>query len=101
MVGDLKILPQKLVNVKSAKKDEIMENPKTIAFAEEINRELSGRGRLLLRKSGTEPLIRIMVEAPTDEEIDEVIEKTKAYLDAYTDLREEVKNDFAKRDHGA
>ena len=85
MVGDLKILPQKLVNVKSARKDEIMENPKTIAFAEKINEELSGRGRLLLRKSGTEPLIRIMVEAPDDDEIDAVIEKTREYLDSYTD----------------
>ncbi|MCR5418983.1 MAG: phosphoglucosamine mutase [Lachnospiraceae bacterium] len=81
MVGDLKILPQKLVNIRSDKKDEIMEDPETIAFAEKVNEEMAGRGRLLLRKSGTEPLIRIMVEAPTDEEIDEVIEKTKVFLE--------------------
>ncbi|MCR4690431.1 MAG: phosphoglucosamine mutase [Lachnospiraceae bacterium] len=82
LVGDLKILPQKLVNVKSEKKDEIMETPATIAFAEKINAELEGKGRLLLRKSGTEPLIRIMVEAPDDQTIDDVIERTKAYLDS-------------------
>ncbi|MBO4337425.1 MAG: phosphoglucosamine mutase [Lachnospiraceae bacterium] len=83
MVGDLKILPQKLVNVKSDRKDEIMADPKTKAFADKVNEELEGRGRLLLRKSGTEPLIRIMVEAPTDAEIDEVIDKTKAFLDEF------------------
>ena len=83
MVGDLKILPQKLVNVKSDRKDEIMEHPDTKAFADAINKELGDAGRLLLRKSGTEPLIRIMVEASDDATIDDVIERTKAYLDAF------------------
>jgi phosphoglucosamine mutase len=46
-----------------------------VAVREAIEREqsnLNGRGRVLVRPSGTEPLIRVMVEAPSDHETDEV-----------------------------
>ncbi|HEY7961353.1 MAG TPA: hypothetical protein VID29_05470 [Solirubrobacteraceae bacterium] len=38
----------------------------------EAERELTGRGRVLVRPSGTEPLVRVMVEAPTDDEAERV-----------------------------
>jgi phosphoglucosamine mutase len=41
----------------------------------EAERELAGRGRVLIRPSGTEPLVRVMVEAPTDQEAHEVCER--------------------------
>jgi phosphoglucosamine mutase len=67
-------LPQRLVNVR-------VSDPKALAGAEEVwdavdsaNRSLEGRGRVLVRSSGTEPLIRIMVEAPGDDECEEIVQ---------------------------
>ena len=47
-----------------------------LAFVDKVNEEFNGKGRLLLRASGTEPKVRIMVEAATEEECDQCIEKT-------------------------
>jgi phosphoglucosamine mutase len=66
-------LPQKLVNVRMA--DRAALAAATAASREAIEREsaaLEGRGRVLVRPSGTEPLVRVMVEAPTEEEADTV-----------------------------
>jgi phosphoglucosamine mutase len=66
-------LPQKLVNVRLA--DRAALDAAVAATADEVAREhaaLSGRGRVLVRASGTEPLVRVMVEAPTAEEADAV-----------------------------
>lgn len=63
----LKIYPQLLTNVKVSDKDAVINDEKVQAAKEEACKELNGDGRVLLRKSGTEPLIRVMVEAGTDE----------------------------------
>ena len=74
---DLKIFPQLLVNVKVTDKDMIMNNDKVLAVSEKVSEALGNEGRLLLRPSGTEALIRVMVEAKTDElckkYVDEVV----------------------------
>jgi phosphoglucosamine mutase len=57
------IYPQVLKNVRVLDKDAVMNDADILARADEINRELGANGRLLLRSSGTEPLIRVMVEA--------------------------------------
>jgi phosphoglucosamine mutase len=63
-------LPQRLVNVRVRDKS-AFEGAETVAEAVQVeDRALSGRGRVLVRASGTEPLVRVMVEAPTDEEAD-------------------------------
>jgi phosphoglucosamine mutase len=61
-------LPQVLVNVKVADRDAIAGATAVWDAVERENAELKGRGRVLLRPSGTEPLVRVMVEAPVDEE---------------------------------
>ncbi len=64
----LQLYPQVQYAVQVADKDAVMENPKLQALLQEIQRELEGKGSLLVRKSGTEPVIRVGVEAETKEE---------------------------------
>ena len=61
------MFPQLLQNVRVEDKKVIMENEKVLALNEKIAKELGDEGRILLRESGTEPVIRVMVEAATDE----------------------------------
>lgn len=63
----LTIFPQLLVNVKVSSKEAVMQDADIQALNEKISNELGSDGRLLLRQSGTEPLIRVMVEAESDE----------------------------------
>ncbi|WP_311492318.1 phosphoglucosamine mutase [uncultured Anaerococcus sp.] len=67
LVRDLKIYPQVLINVRVKDKNTVLDNEKVRASVEKIERELENSGRVLVRKSGTEPLIRVMVEAETEE----------------------------------
>jgi phosphoglucosamine mutase len=60
---DLVMYPQVLINVRvTGKAAELLERPAVIAVTAEAEQALSGRGRVLLRPSGTEPLLRVMVE---------------------------------------
>jgi phosphoglucosamine mutase len=68
-------LPQRLVNIRAADRaalSEAMDDPGVQAAIEREHAVLSGRGRVLVRASGTEPLIRVMVEAPSRQETDDV-----------------------------
>ncbi|WP_078578410.1 phosphoglucosamine mutase [Salipaludibacillus agaradhaerens] len=67
--------PQKLVNVRVADKNALHNNS---IIADEINiveSEMNGEGRVLVRPSGTEPLVRVMAEAPTVELCDKYVDK--------------------------
>ena len=68
-------LPQKLVNVKVADREALAGAAAVWAAVEREEQALEGRGRVLLRPSGTEPLVRVMVEAPSAEEADAVCER--------------------------
>jgi phosphoglucosamine mutase len=73
--GVMKKLPQRLVNIRAADRATLtaaIDDEEVRAAIEREQSALSGRGRILVRASGTEPLIRVMVEAPTEEETDEV-----------------------------
>lgn len=67
LFNSLTIYPQLLVNVKVSSKDAVMNDADVVKLNDEIAAELGDDGRLLLRQSGTEPVIRVMVEAATDE----------------------------------
>jgi phosphoglucosamine mutase len=71
-VEPFKRLPQKLENVRVADRGAIEGATELWSAVEEENRKLEGRGRVLVRASGTEPLLRVMVEAPDTEECDAV-----------------------------
>jgi phosphoglucosamine mutase len=68
-------LPQVLVNVEVADREAINAAAAVWEAVEQEEKALEGRGRVLLRPSGTEPLVRVMVEAPTNEEADSVCER--------------------------
>ena len=65
LVKDLKIYPQVLKNVKVVDKDGALADPDVKASVKRVAEELGDNGRILLRKSGTEPVLRVMVEAAT------------------------------------
>ena len=68
-------LPQRLVNIRAPDRATLtaaIENGEVRAAIEHAQQQLEGRGRVLVRASGTEPLVRVMVEAPTDDETDAV-----------------------------
>ena len=67
LVRDLKIYPQVLINVRVKDKNTVLDNENVKASVEKIEKDLKDSGRVLVRKSGTEPLIRVMVEAETEE----------------------------------
>ncbi|WDE03235.1 phosphoglucosamine mutase [Thalassomonas viridans] len=62
-------LPQVLVNVRYNGDSDPLKAEAVAASVHEVNEKLTGRGRVLLRKSGTEPVIRVMVEGPELEEV--------------------------------
>ncbi len=65
-------LPQRLVNVRVGDRRALEQAPEVAAAVRSAEQDLAGRGRVLVRPSGTEPLVRVMVEAPTEEEAHEV-----------------------------
>jgi len=62
---DLKIYPQVLKNVKVKSKPDAQNDPEVQKAVAEVAEKLGESGRILVRESGTEPVIRVMVEAPS------------------------------------
>jgi len=75
-------LPQRLVNVTVAERGGLDNAVAVHAAIDVESRGLEGRGRVLVRASGTEPLIRVMVEAPDQTECDEVTARLVAMVTA-------------------
>lgn len=67
LAGEMKKFPQVLVNVKVSDKQTVMNHPRLAEIMQKIKTEMNGDGRLLVRPSGTEPLIRVMAEAATEQ----------------------------------
>ena len=63
----VKIFPQLLINVRVKDKTVVLDDADVKAAVEKVTSDLEGNGRALVRPSGTEPVIRVMVEAPTEE----------------------------------
>jgi phosphoglucosamine mutase len=68
-------IPQRLVNVPVANRDAAMDSAELAAAIVRESDELEGRGRVLVRPSGTEQLVRVMVEAPSQEETDAICDR--------------------------
>jgi len=77
LAAEVTIYPQKLVNVRvanNAAKEGAMDIPAIREVITAMEEKMNGKGRILVRPSGTEPLLRVMAEAPTDEEVNEVVD---------------------------
>lgn len=75
LVSDIEEYPQKLVNIRVSDKYGAMDVPAIKAIIDEVEAEMAGDGRILVRPSGTEPLLRVMAEAPTKEKVDYYVDK--------------------------
>lgn len=84
LAAEVTIYPQKLVNIRveNSMKDKAMEVPAIREIIEKMETEMAGNGRILVRPSGTEPLLRVMAEAPTDEEVDYYVDTIAAVVQA-------------------
>ncbi len=79
LAAEMKIFPQTLINVRVTDKHAVTENTLVAAKIAEVEQQMAGNGRVLVRASGTEPLVRVMVEAATQEACD-------AYCTAIADV---------------
>jgi phosphoglucosamine mutase len=84
LASDLQTFPQILLNVRVRQKVDLAGVPAIAATIETVEQRLAGRGRLLVRYSGTEPLLRVMLEGPDQEDIrqwaQEIIDVVKDHL---------------------
>jgi phosphoglucosamine mutase len=82
LAGVLRRLPQVLLNVPVADKARVAAAPAVADAVADAERELAGDGRILLRPSGTEQIVRVMVEAPTEEAAHRIASRVAALVAA-------------------
>ncbi|MGM7724766.1 phosphoglucosamine mutase [Metabacillus sp. Hm71] len=75
LASEMTKYPQLLINVKVTDKHHVTENEKVKEVISAVESEMNGNGRILVRPSGTEPLVRVMAEAPTEELCREYVER--------------------------
>ena len=88
LASEMKKYPQKLVNVRVTDKHAVTSNEKVHEVIEAVEAEMNGNGRILVRPSGTEPLVRVMAEAPTVEECTSYVDRIVAVVQAEMGLNE-------------
>ena len=81
LTEEVKIYPQLLKNVKVSDKKTARENPAVVREVEKVAEALGSDGRILVRESGTEPVIRVMVEAATHELCEEYVNQVIAVME--------------------
>jgi phosphoglucosamine mutase len=84
LASEMKKFPQKLVNVRVTDKYHVTDNEKVKEVIEQVEAEMAGNGRILVRPSGTEPLVRVMAEASSVElcetYVDRIVSVVKAEM---------------------
>ncbi|WP_121610260.1 phosphoglucosamine mutase [Mesobacillus foraminis] len=81
LAGEMKKYPQVLVNVKVTDKYHVTDNQKVSEVIEQVEQEMNGNGRILVRPSGTEPLVRVMAEAPSAELCQQYVDRIVAVVE--------------------
>lgn len=75
LAAEVQVYPQKLVNIRVSNKNGAMDVPAIKAIIDEVESEMNGDGRILVRPSGTEPLLRVMAEAPSQEKVNLYVDR--------------------------
>ncbi|OTQ48052.1 phosphoglucosamine mutase [Gilliamella apis] len=75
LCSGMTMLPQILINVRFSGKDDPLMNPEVKSAIAQAEQQLSNNGRVLIRKSGTEPLIRVMVEGSNQSQVQQLAEQ--------------------------
>jgi phosphoglucosamine mutase len=88
LAGEMKKFPQVLVNIRVTDKHHVTDNQKVKEVIEQVEAEMNGNGRILVRPSGTEPLVRVMAEAPTAELCQEYVSRIAAVVEEEMGLKE-------------
>ncbi len=81
LASPVTIYPQVLKNCVVTDKATAQKDPLVAKRIEQVEKSLAGEGRVLVRPSGTEPVLRIMAEAPTDEECEKAVDEVIAALE--------------------
>ncbi|WP_313805269.1 phosphoglucosamine mutase [Cytobacillus sp.] len=89
LAKEMQKFPQKLVNIRVTDKHHVTDNEKVSAIITEVENEMNGNGRILVRPSGTEPLVRVMAEAATEELCNAYVERIAAVVKQEMGLEEE------------
>lgn len=89
LAKEMQKFPQKLVNIRVTDKYHVTDNEKVSAIIAEVENEMNGNGRILVRPSGTEPLVRVMAEAPTEDLCNEYVERIAAVVEEEMGLKDE------------
>lgn len=78
----MEVLPQALVNAKvpNHKKESFMEYPEIASAVKELEEKFAGEGRVLIRPSGTEPLVRVMIEGKDQQQIETEAKKLAEFI---------------------
>ncbi len=88
LAAEMQTFPQKLVNIRVTDKHAVSENAAVRAAIEKVEAEMAGDGRVLVRPSGTEPLVRVMVEAKSEELCEKYVNDIAAVVTAEMGLVE-------------
>lgn len=75
LAAQMQRLPQVLVNVRVKDKNTVMNHPKLQQMVAGMEMKLAGEGRVLVRPSGTEPIVRVMAEGPDKEELEKLVQE--------------------------
>jgi len=88
LAGEMVKFPQVLKNVRVTDKNEALTNTDVLNAIEAVEKELGDQGRVLVRPSGTEPLVRVMVEAPTKEACEKYVDQVVSVIKDLQGLKE-------------
>lgn len=81
LAQEMEKYPQKLVNVRLDNKEEILAHPLVLESLQEAEKKLGEMGKLVVRPSGTEPLVRLMAQGPQEHILEEVIAQIKEAIE--------------------
>jgi phosphoglucosamine mutase len=87
LMSEIHFYPQVMLNVKTNNAAQLMQRPDVLQVIEKHEKELQGLGRMLVRPSGTEPLLRILLEGPDEAEL---LERKKDIENVVNQIKEKV-----------